>query len=165
MIFEEYKHFFFLKSSQLKQFSSQKVHTKVFESLLSLFSQWRIYYHRMWGQLSTTCSKILKQPNGELLVAVGHNHIHTMASETVYPIDWSHSPPLWAVPPEPSCIVKSSATSAGIEVATGACEATTGPMRPMRVLYIYIFIYLYINHSSLRSDNKLSHCLIKREHS
>ena len=30
---------------------------------------------------------------------------------------------------------------------------------------IYIFIYLYINHSSLRSDNKLSHCPIKREHS
>ena len=22
--------------------------------------EWRIYYHRMWGQLSTTCSNILK---------------------------------------------------------------------------------------------------------
>ena len=63
-------------------------------------SQWRIYYHRMWGQLSTTCSNVLKQPNGELLVAVNHNQLRTMASETVDPIDWSHPPPSWAVPPE-----------------------------------------------------------------
>ena len=61
-------------------------------------SQWRIYYHRMWGQLWTTCSNVLKQPNGELLVAVNHNQQRTMASETVDPIDWSHSPPSWAVP-------------------------------------------------------------------
>ena len=63
-------------------------------------SLWRIYYHRMWGQLSTTCSNVLKQPNGELLVAVNHNQLRTMASETVGPIDWSHPPPSWAVPPE-----------------------------------------------------------------
>ena len=63
-------------------------------------SQWRIYNHRMWGQLSTTCSNVLKQPNGELLVAVNHNQLRTMASETVDPTDWSHSPPSWAVPPE-----------------------------------------------------------------
>ena len=56
-------------------------------------SQWRIYYHRMWGQLSTTCSNVLKQPNGELLVAVIHIELLTMASETVDPIDWSHPPP------------------------------------------------------------------------
>ena len=24
-------------------------------------SQWRIYYHRMWGQLSTTCSNVLNR--------------------------------------------------------------------------------------------------------
>ena len=36
---------------------------------------------------------------GELLV-VNHNQLRTMASETVDPIDWSHPPPLWAVPPE-----------------------------------------------------------------
>ena len=63
-------------------------------------SQWRIYYHRMWGQLSTTCSNVLKQFNGKLLVAVDHNQLRTMASETVDPIDWSHPPPSWAVPPE-----------------------------------------------------------------
>ena len=59
-----------------------------------------IYYHRMWGQLSTTCSNVLKKPNEELLVAVNHNQLRTMASETVDPIDWSHPPPSWAVLPE-----------------------------------------------------------------
>ena len=54
----------------------------------------------MWGQLSTTCSNVLKQPNGELLVAVNHKQLRTMASETVDPIDWSHPPRSWAVPPE-----------------------------------------------------------------
>ena len=63
-------------------------------------SQWKIYYHRMWGQLSTTCSNLLNQPNGELIVAVDQNQLWTMASETVDPIDWSHPPPLWAVSPE-----------------------------------------------------------------
>ena len=62
-------------------------------------SQWRIYYHRMWVQLWTTCSNLLKQPNGELLVVVNHNQLRTMASETVDPIDWSHPLPSWAVPP------------------------------------------------------------------
>ena len=46
-----------------------------------------VYYHRMWVQLSTTCSNLL---NGELLVAVDHNQLRIMASETVDPIDWSH---------------------------------------------------------------------------
>ena len=54
----------------------------------------------MWGQLSTTCSNVLKQPNGELLVAVNHNQLRTMPTETVDPIDWSHPPSSWAVPPE-----------------------------------------------------------------
>ena len=49
----------------------------------------------MWGQLSTTCSNVLKQPNGELLVAVNHKQLRTMASETVDPIGWSHPPPSW----------------------------------------------------------------------
>ena len=47
----------------------------------------KIYYHRIWVQLSTTCINVLKQPNGELLVAVNHNQLRTMASETVDPID------------------------------------------------------------------------------
>ena len=44
-------------------------------------------------QVSTTCSNVLKQPNGELQVAVNHNQLRTMASETVDPIDWSHPHP------------------------------------------------------------------------
>ena len=52
------------------------------------------------GQLSTTCSNALKQPTGELLVAVNHNQLRTMASESIDPINWSHPPPSWAVPPE-----------------------------------------------------------------
>ena len=54
----------------------------------------------MWGQLSTLCTNVLKQSNGELLVAVKHNQLRTMASETVDAIDWLHPPPSWAVPPE-----------------------------------------------------------------
>ena len=57
-------------------------------------SQWTIYYHRMWVKLSTTCSNLLKKPNGELLVVVNHNQLRTTTSETVDPIDWSH-PPLY----------------------------------------------------------------------
>ena len=56
-----------------------------------------MFNHRMWGKLSTTCSNVLKQPNGELLVAVNHNQLRTMLSETVDPIDWSHPPPSQAV--------------------------------------------------------------------
>ena len=56
--------------------------------------------YRMFGQLSTICSNVLKQPNGELLAAVNNNQLRTMASETVDPIDWSQPTPSWAVPPE-----------------------------------------------------------------
>ena len=56
-------------------------------------SQWKIYYHRMWGQLSATCGNLLKQPNGKLLVAVDHIHLQTMASETVDQNDWSDPHP------------------------------------------------------------------------
>ena len=63
-------------------------------------SQWKIYYRRMRGQLSTTCSNVLKQSNRELLVAINHNQLRTMASEMVDQIDFLHPPPLSAVPHE-----------------------------------------------------------------
>ena len=50
--------------------------------------------------INYTCSNVLKYPNWEFLVAVGHNQLRIMASETVDLIDWSHPPPSWAVPPE-----------------------------------------------------------------
>ena len=61
-----------------------------------------------------------------------------MASETVDPIDWPHPPPTLAVPPERlvHSINRCSSVTAGIERATlqpSACEATTLPMRPLRV--------------------------------
>ena len=62
-------------------------------------SHWRIYYHRIWGQLCT-CRNLLKQPNWKILVAFYQNQLRTMASETVNPIDWSHPQPSWAVLPE-----------------------------------------------------------------
>ena len=46
---------------------------------------------------------LVKHPNEELPVAVDHNLLRTMESETVDPIDWSHSRPhgsTKAVPPE-----------------------------------------------------------------
>ena len=43
--------------------------------------------------LTATCSNVLKQPNGELLVAVNHSQLRIMASYTVDPIDWSHPHP------------------------------------------------------------------------
>ena len=73
---------------------------KKVKSSMARSSQWRIYYHRMWVQVSTTCSIVLKQPNGQLIVAVNHNQLRTIASERVDPIDWSHPPPSWAVSPE-----------------------------------------------------------------
>ena len=101
-------------------------------------SQWRIYYHRMWGQLSITCNNRLKWPKGELLVAVDHNHLRTMASETADPIDWSHPHPCGQYPHSVSYIVLIGEVSAtaGIDLATvqpSAGEATTLPMRPLMV--------------------------------
>ena len=41
----------------------------------------------------------------EPLVAVDYNQLRTMSSEMVDPIDWSHPPPSWAVPPELHIVV------------------------------------------------------------
>ena len=56
--------------------------------------------HNVGSIINYTCSNLLKQPNGELIVAVDHNQLRRMVSETVDPINWSHPPPSWAVPPE-----------------------------------------------------------------
>ena len=57
-----------------------------------------------------------------------------MASEMVDPINWSHPPPSWAVPPE--CLVHSmNRCSLSLEsiLQPSAFEATTLPMRPFRI--------------------------------
>ena len=87
------------------------------------------------GQLSTTCSNLLKWQNGEHLVAVDHNQLRTMASETVDQIDWSHPPPSWAVLLERLVhrINWCSLSSTGNRPATSAYEATALPKRPLGV--------------------------------
>ena len=96
----------------------------------------------MWGQLSTTCSYLLKQPNGELLVAADHNQLRTMASETVDTIDWVHPTPSWAVPPELHVLHGVNAANKsqdllqqpGLEHAsTGMLQTDALPVRPLRV--------------------------------
>ena len=62
--------------------------------------KWRIYYHRMWVNY-----QLLTVANGELIVAVNHNQLQRMASETVDPIDWSHPYPHVQYPLSVSCIV------------------------------------------------------------
>ena len=96
--------------------------------------QWRIvYYHRMWGQLSTTCSNLLKDPDGELLVAVDHNQVRTMASEKVDSIDWSHPPPSWAVPPDRLVHSKNRCSSATAGIRS--CNLATFSMRGIHLAY------------------------------
>ena len=87
----------------------------------------------MWGQLSTTCSNLLKWPNGDLLVVVNHNQLRTLVSETVDPIDWSHPPPSWAVPPERlvHSINQCSTATAGIR----SCNIATFSMRGNHLSY------------------------------
>ena len=48
---------------------------------------------------------ILKYANGELLVAVVHNQLRTMALETVDPMDLSHPHPNGQYPLSASCTV------------------------------------------------------------
>ena len=46
----------------------------------------------MYVPPSPRCN-LMKQPNGEFLVAVDHNQQRSMASEIVDPIEWSHPNP------------------------------------------------------------------------
>ena len=85
---------------QLKYFT-YILNIKVGSFMARRKKQWRIYYHSLWGQLSTTAVKLLKQTNCQLRVAVDHSQLRTMASEMVDPIDWPLPPTLYsAVPPE-----------------------------------------------------------------
>ena len=75
------------EAEQVGVFLPRMLCKKKEKSSMAGASLWRILYHRMWGQLSTTCSNLLKQPNRELVVAVDHNQPRTMASDTVDPIE------------------------------------------------------------------------------
>ena len=68
-----------------------------------------------------------------LLVAVDHHQLRTIASETVDPIDWSHPPPSWVVPPERlvHSINRCSSATAGIRT----CNVATFNMRGNHLAY------------------------------
>ena len=112
--------------------------------------QYRIYYHRIWGQLPTTGSNLLKQPTGELLVAVDHNQLRKVASEKIDPIDGLHSPPSWALPNEGlvHSINRSSLSHSWVELATSACEATTLPIRSLRGDESIYRVHTYLQQNS-----------------
>ena len=110
-------------------------------------SKWRIYYHRMCVQLSTSFSNLLKypNPNGELLAAVDHNQLRTMASETVDPIAWPHPPPYTghAVPPELHVLHSvmraanhKTCCNPAANVRPSECQANALPVRSLRVKQI-----------------------------
>ena len=89
-------------------------------------------------QLLAVITEVAQWGTPSCRLTVDHNQLRTMASETVDPIDWLHPPPTWAVPPVHlvHSINRCSSATAGIERATlqpSACEATTLPMRPLRV--------------------------------
>ena len=109
----------------------------------------------MWVQLSTTCSNLLKLPNGELLVAVDHNQLRTMrASETVDPIDWSHPYPTqgstpWA-PRVAQCNAgckshKTCCTHWAANVRPLECQANALPVRPLKVILLLLLILLLLS--------------------
>ena len=94
----------------------------------------------MWVQLSTTCSNLVKYPNGELLVTVDHNQLLTMASETVDPINWSHPPPYTGQYPLSSTYYtvqwganhKICCTQWAANVRPSVCQANALPVQPLK---------------------------------
>ena len=114
-----------------------------------------LYYHRMLGQLSTTCWNLLKQPKWELLVAIDHIRRRRMASETVYPTDWSHPPSSWAVPSAERLVYSKNRCSSAT-VGIRSCYLATFSMRGNHLAYaatqgiktlicfIQIFIRFYL---------------------
>ena len=71
--------------------------------------------------------------NGELLVAVDHNQLWIIASETVASIVWSHLPPSWAAPPE--CLVHSINLCSSATARIRSCNFATFSMRDNHLAY------------------------------
>ena len=118
----------------------------------------------MWVQLPTTCSNLLKQPNEELLVAVNHNQLRTMASETVDTIDWSHPHPAQGSAPWAPCIAhcnvgwaanhKSCCTESAANVRPSECQTNALPVRPLRVFSVDLDItVLMIRYNNNNYNN------------
>ena len=110
------------------------------------------YSHQSLSGESTTTEcgvnyqllNIMRKPNMELLVAVDHIQLWTMASEMVDPIDWSHLPTSCAVPPRAPRIgrcncelghrkVEAYTRNRGSNTRPRVCQANALPVRPLRV--------------------------------
>ena len=89
------------------------------------YKNFKIFYapESPGGESTTTVSGVnyqlvavilLKWPNEKFLVAVDHNQLRTMSSETVYSIDWRlPSPFTWQYPIIATCTVQIGTSSAG----------------------------------------------------
>ena len=116
-----------------RRFCCQSYILVVKKSLLWLgASQWRIYYHRMWGQLSTTRSNLLKPPMGNSQLQSITPSYRQRRQRPQIQLTGRTSHPRGQYPLRASCIGKSVLPRPGIDLATAACEATTMPMRPLR---------------------------------
>ena len=121
-----------------------------FLSCITVYTVGKIFYIQEppSGESTTTecgvnyqlLAVIIEQPNGELIVAVYHNQLRTMASETVGPIDWWHPPPSCAVSPERlvHSINQCSSATAGIR----SCNLATFSMRGNHLAYAAIQGYV-----------------------
>ena len=87
------------------------------------------------GSIINYWQQCTEQPNGELLVAVNHNKLRTMASETVDQIDCSHPPPSWAVPPER--LVHNRYKSVQPQLESNVQLQHASQPRPLRVYLIF----------------------------
>ena len=91
------------------------------------------------GSIINYLQQCTEEAQWELLVAVYHNELRTMASETVDLIDWSHPPPAWAVPPELTyCTVltrptnrKTCCTNRDSNTRPLVCHTNALPVRPL----------------------------------
>ena len=93
------------------------------------------------GSIINYLQQLPKYPNGELLVAVNHNQLRTMASETVDPIDWSLPPPYTGQYPWAPRIAHCNAGCKSQDLlhwvsrerATSECHTNALPVGPLRV--------------------------------
>ena len=126
-LYKRRKIYILLNFKGKKRVKSSMARSLPVENLLPPTINWQ------YCQLSTTCSNILQYHNGERLVAVDHNQLRTMTSETVDPIDWSQPPPSWTVPPVLHGV------NAGLQIArladaTGARTGIPGYAKPTHCL-------------------------------
>ena len=73
-----------------------------------------------------------------LLVAMDHNQLRTVSSETVDPIDWSHPPPSWAEPSELHAQIrcKCDLQIVRLAAAQGARRSVHGYTRPTQGIVV-----------------------------